>query len=120
MKRCWNVTWLFLPIVFAACFKFENWIQYAPVGGSTSSLTPKPESAVEIYIDPEKPAKPYKVVALIKLFLQQGGEGGLANGVKLLRSRAASEGIDGVIVICGDPGTVGQEQCSGKGFVYTP
>jgi hypothetical protein len=114
MKRCWSVTWLFLPIMFAACAGHHNWIQYAPVGGSTSALTPKPESAVEIYIDPEKPAKPYKVVALIKLFLQQGGAEGLSNAVKLLRSRAASEGIDGVIVICGDPGTVGQGQCSGR------
>jgi hypothetical protein len=119
MKRCWNLTLLLLPTVCTACMA-SPWIQYAALGVASPAAASKPESGVEIYLDPEKPARAFKIVSLVKMHFGANYKDGVSEAVKALRSRVASEGLDGVMLLCGKPGTVGGDQCDGKGFVYTP
>jgi hypothetical protein len=121
MKRRWSLIALLPHVMCIACGP-NNWVEYAPTGEGPLTRAPRPESAVEVYIDPAKPTRPFQVVALVTIRLAEGhgAEQGMGAALRAIRTRVASEGIDGIMVLCGDPGTVGQDRCAGKAFVYTP
>ena len=78
---------------------------------------PRDSRDVEVYLDQEEPTRPHKTVGMFEADDDRPG-GGHSRMVIRFRERAAREGLDGIIIQCGVPGSVGQWKCAGKGFIY--
>jgi len=89
-------------------------VTYTPTGTQQPEGGPKPPEAIEIFLA-SRPPKPVHVTGMVSTH----GSNEVADSLAMLRAKASSVGLDGVMkVICAPPGTVGYANCSGEGFIW--
>jgi hypothetical protein len=91
--------------------------KFAPTGASYQRSKRTPEQ-IELYLDPQAPAKPYVIVGIISTE-QLGGYSEFDESLAMMRKKASEVGLDGILHInCSPLGAVQSGSCTGKGFVY--
>ncbi len=89
-------------------------VTYTPTS-SVVSRPPTDPQRIEIVLS-ARPARAYQAVGFIAT---RNFNGDVAKSLESMRQKAANVGLDGVAnVICAPPGTVGNGDCSGEGFVW--
>lgn len=78
------------------------------------SRTPRPSEAVAIVYPPEEPPCSYRVVGS---YTATSAHASFDGPRQALRDQAAAMGFDGVIMTCGNPGTVRRTQCEARAYV---
>lgn len=107
------ITMLLLTVFCVGCSDGKHFTITNP-GYKHSNRT---AAEIELFMDNEKPGKPYLPVGTITAYDVWTGND--EKSVKLLREKAAEVGLDGIYnVRMAPPGTVGAGWFSGIGFVY--
>ena len=90
---------------------------FYPVGPSFQRNT-RTVDQIEFYLEGQRPTLPHKIVGAISAYDPSTFKN-IEKSMKMLRERAAQEGLDGVCDIYIAPlGTVDSTSATGKGFVY--
>ncbi len=88
-------------------------VSYTPTS-SEQPRSPKNPASIEIVLA-NKPTRPYVIVGYIGTHAYES----VAKSLAALRTESARVGLDGVSeVVCAPPGTVGQSNCAGNGFLW--
>ncbi len=95
--------------LLAGCLFYTPTTSYVPL--ITVQRPPRDSRDVEVYLDQEAPTHPHRTVGIFEAD-DEGRGGGHSRMVIRFRERAAKEGLDGIIVVCGEPGSVGQRRTS--------